>query len=510
MSFDFNRKTGLPTGVKVINEKEGIVGAFVAVIGNKDSVGDIIQPGAFDTFLANRKPKGVWAHDWDKPIAKTLNVFEVKAGDPMLPARLQANGYGALYVEMQFNLNTTLGKEAFDNVMFYGDECEWSIGYKTHNEEWDSKAKANLLHEVELFEYSFVLFGANPLTSTLFAKVDDNGDVVVKTEGIPDELIPSIRNAIKTIIDNPGGVMDKDTQVVDEATEDVENSETTEKSDVETVDSDVSENDSSVDAEKSDDTDETDSVDENTGAEPDETDDVGEPEEKSETVDDVEADETVETEETVDEKEAQPRARNKSVDADIEKKALPGSYEERYSILSEAIYEEYKEVGYAYVYATFDDSIVFYLYDRKADDHGYWRATYEISDGVASFGDKQAVDIVEVLVLKTMLEEMISRKFESEVLSVIEEVLGDEKAGRVLSSSNRNLLKEAVDKIAAVLDADDTEEKSVEVDEVAEVVDEVADDLDEKDADDTDGKTVSVDANTLRVSLADFYATITQ
>jgi len=35
------------SGVKILSEEEGIVEAFVAGIGIKDSVGDIIQPVAF-------------------------------------------------------------------------------------------------------------------------------------------------------------------------------------------------------------------------------------------------------------------------------------------------------------------------------------------------------------------------------------------------------------------------------------------------------------------------------
>ena len=48
-----------------IDQAKGIVECFVAAIGNKDSVGDIIIPGAFDGSLKRRKPRVVWGHNWN-------------------------------------------------------------------------------------------------------------------------------------------------------------------------------------------------------------------------------------------------------------------------------------------------------------------------------------------------------------------------------------------------------------------------------------------------------------
>jgi hypothetical protein len=90
--------TGLQTknlpvaGVKVVNDELGIVEAFVAGIGNKDSVGDIIQPGAFVDSLKEITPKGCWSHQWEIPVSKTLEVYEVLPGDPRLPQKMQTRG----------------------------------------------------------------------------------------------------------------------------------------------------------------------------------------------------------------------------------------------------------------------------------------------------------------------------------------------------------------------------------------------------------------------------------
>src|SRR5690606_8526810 len=86
--------------------------------------------------------------------------------DPMLP-KTQPNGEpwpkeaGALYVKMQFNLKTQRGREAYEDVKFHGEDTEFSIGYTvpkggaTKDHEGIRRIK-----ELNLFEYSPVLFGA--------------------------------------------------------------------------------------------------------------------------------------------------------------------------------------------------------------------------------------------------------------------------------------------------------------------------------------------------------------
>ena len=112
-----------------IDQAKGIVECFVAAIGNKDSVGDIIIPGAFDGSLKRRKPRVVWGHNWNEPIGKVLDIFEVPPKDRRLPQKMFNAGVGGLFAKVQFNLNAERGKEAFANVAFFGEEQEWSICY---------------------------------------------------------------------------------------------------------------------------------------------------------------------------------------------------------------------------------------------------------------------------------------------------------------------------------------------------------------------------------------------
>jgi len=156
-----------------VNEAQGIVECFVAALGNKDSVGDICLPGCFSSSLKRRKPRVVWGHNWNEPIGKVLEIYEVGPNDPRLPSKMRAKNVGGLFAKVQFNLMSEKGREAFSNVAFFGEEQEWSIGYKTLDAVFDTTQQANLLKEVELYEVSPVLHGANQLTATLSIKSDE-------------------------------------------------------------------------------------------------------------------------------------------------------------------------------------------------------------------------------------------------------------------------------------------------------------------------------------------------
>lgn len=167
-----------------IDEAQGIVECFVAAIGNKDSVGDIIIPGAFDGSLKRRNPRVVWGHDWNSPIGKVLEIYEVGPGDSRLPAKMQQAGVGGLFARVQFNLKSERGRQAFSDIVFFGGDQEWSIGYKTLDSVYDSQRAANILKEVELYEVSPVLHGANQLTATISIKSEK-----------PEEKVTSFRKS---------------------------------------------------------------------------------------------------------------------------------------------------------------------------------------------------------------------------------------------------------------------------------------------------------------------------
>lgn len=175
MGFDY--KTTPVRGFKADDSEEGVVEAIVAVTGIKDNVNDIIIPGAFQKTLLKRTPKGVWHHNITESVSRTEQVKELLPGDPELPDKLPdgtpwPREAGALKVKTRFNLRTTRGREAYEDVKFFDTDQEWSIGYNvpTGGATFDRKTGTRNIHHMDLYEYSPVLFGAMPNARTVSVK----------------------------------------------------------------------------------------------------------------------------------------------------------------------------------------------------------------------------------------------------------------------------------------------------------------------------------------------------
>jgi hypothetical protein len=157
---------------------EGEVTAIVSITGIEDDVKDIILPGAYTETLTKRRPKGVWSHAWEHPIARVPEAVELPPGDPRLPAETKdgkpwPKEAGGLMTRLQFNLKTQAGRDAFESVKFFSEsgECEWSIGYRVpRGGAVKRKDGVREIKKLELYEVSPVLFGAAPQTSTLSLK----------------------------------------------------------------------------------------------------------------------------------------------------------------------------------------------------------------------------------------------------------------------------------------------------------------------------------------------------
>lgn len=158
---------------------EGIIEAVVSVFDNVDSYNERVIQGAFTKSLETKMPKGVWMHNWELPVAKTIEAVELKAGDARLPEEIKS--YGGLLIKGKFNLNTQRGKEAFSDIA-EGIIDEFSIGYTVNQESIGTDGVRELL-DVNLMEWSPVLVGANPSTALLSLKsqlnFDDDCDALV-------------------------------------------------------------------------------------------------------------------------------------------------------------------------------------------------------------------------------------------------------------------------------------------------------------------------------------------
>ena len=173
-------KLQVPVKFKILETKaegdQGIVEAYVSVFGNVDLVGDIIERGAFAESLLHKLPKGVWSHDWEKPIAKTLEAREDEFG---------------LYIKGQFNLETQRGREAFSDIKF-GTIDEFSIGFRVLDDEWREDG-VRVIKKARLYEWSPVLVGANPDTKPLSVKSGE------KKEETPAEVVPPVEEVVEEI-----------------------------------------------------------------------------------------------------------------------------------------------------------------------------------------------------------------------------------------------------------------------------------------------------------------------
>jgi uncharacterized protein len=159
---------------KAVDPEQGIAEMIVSVFLNEDMGGDIVMPGFFAQSLETRRTadgrprvKGVWAHDWTTPVAKTLEARELLPGDPLLPTRLSGNG--GLYIKGQFNLDTQRGREAFSDLKF-GSIDEFSIGAMVIEQSWDNEKGIRRLIRGDFLEWSPVLLGMNDQTMLLSTK----------------------------------------------------------------------------------------------------------------------------------------------------------------------------------------------------------------------------------------------------------------------------------------------------------------------------------------------------
>ncbi len=158
----------VPVTFKIVESKEagdqkGVIEAYVSIFGNVDLVGDVIEKGAFAESLAKKLPKGVWAHNWDEPIALTLEAREDSKG---------------LYIRGQFIEGVQKADEAY-KLIKAGVIDEFSIGFRVLDDEWREDG-VRVIKKAKLYEWSPVLAGANPDTELVSIKSDKKDD---KPEG---------------------------------------------------------------------------------------------------------------------------------------------------------------------------------------------------------------------------------------------------------------------------------------------------------------------------------------
>jgi len=174
---------------------EGIVEAIVSVFGNIDSYNERVMPGAFKSSIGARMPKGVWMHDWEQPVAKTIEAIELLPGDERLPESLKE--LGGLYVKGQFFRDIEDSWQAYLKVK-NGLVDEFSIGYRLLKHTVNDETGVIDLLDIDLIEWSPVLVGANPATAMLAAKqILAEGHVGLKLDDHTETVLDAVDGLVK-------------------------------------------------------------------------------------------------------------------------------------------------------------------------------------------------------------------------------------------------------------------------------------------------------------------------
>lgn len=140
-----------------VDIEKRIITGYASKFGNIDLVGDMIMPGAFTKTVNERGPQGkneIWFlhnHSTDSPLGK--------------PSVLKEDNYG-LYFESKI-VDTEIGE---DILKLYQEGLinQHSIGFSTIKQNKVDATAGNpsyyQIQEVKLYEFSSVLWGANPDT----------------------------------------------------------------------------------------------------------------------------------------------------------------------------------------------------------------------------------------------------------------------------------------------------------------------------------------------------------
>jgi len=133
--------------VREVDTDAGEFEGYAAVFGNRDSYGDVIEPGAFAKTIADKA--GVfpvlWQHDSWEPIGVSTEMTEDDMG---------------LYVKAAVSREVARGREAL-GLMKLGALTGLSIGFQTIQQRLD--AGVRYLTEIKLWEFSTVTWPANEL-----------------------------------------------------------------------------------------------------------------------------------------------------------------------------------------------------------------------------------------------------------------------------------------------------------------------------------------------------------
>lgn len=183
-SFQFKAEARIETKcfqfkAETVSE-DGIFTGYASVFGNKDLGGDIVLPGAFDSWLAL----------WKSGEAATPPVLDNHDPGKVLGVYVELNPDGkGLWAKGALNMETVAGKEK-RALMKQGAITGMSIGYSVYpgGYKYDRDKDAWILSDINLWEISLATFPMNTA-----ARVD-----TVKS-AIARGVKPTIRDVERTL-----------------------------------------------------------------------------------------------------------------------------------------------------------------------------------------------------------------------------------------------------------------------------------------------------------------------
>ena len=167
----------------------GAFEGYISVFGNKDSVGDIVDPGAFTkTLLEQQSFPLLWQHNADEPIG-SFTASE--------------DGHG-LKVAGQLVLAVQKAREAYE--LRKADAIKgMSFGYDTIKHTMESGSRH--LKELKLWEGSFVTFPANPLAEMTAVKGLNLQELLdMDMKDVSPDLVKQVIDRLQALIVTEPGI----------------------------------------------------------------------------------------------------------------------------------------------------------------------------------------------------------------------------------------------------------------------------------------------------------------
>jgi len=174
--------------LKGLDDKEGLVTFYASAFNNEDSDGDVIRHGAYSrTIKGNKRIKHLREHNRNLFVGVPTKMDETELG---------------LLVTSQINKTSSVGQNALADYSFFmkmGRSPEHSIGgyfldfeKKPDGTPIFTPSGGLYVREINLIEFSLVMFGANPDTN------------VVGLKSLTDAIgFDEIHKALETMIDLP-------------------------------------------------------------------------------------------------------------------------------------------------------------------------------------------------------------------------------------------------------------------------------------------------------------------